>query len=269
MGHPIYHLEVICERCEVRVNLNDMPVVHLRALEEPEWFAPPVNPYLVGSENMVDISVWPVTGPDGTPVDLSEARVEVAVRRFEKGEPVAPGTGDAVLEARVHDELPPRIREAREAEEELDIPQTFFHLFDNEAVSFAAELRDTEPFDDEEALRDYAIRLRDIAGARDAAALVAEMEPKIQAYMAAYDEPRDPFYQSLSSGMRDELLAQGVRTDFERHEVELEPCCGGRVWALRRPGRAPLLQTEPDEEGSTMQIEVLVAPRDGALKVVR
>lgn len=269
MGHPIYHLDIICERCEVRVALNDMPIARLRAVTEAEWFAPPVNPYLVGSENMVEIEVHPVISPDGEPIDLAQALVDVAVRRFEKGEPVAPGTGDPVLEVAVHTELAERIREAREEEEELEIPQTFFHLFDNEAISAAAELRDAEPFDDEGALRDYAIRLRDIAGARDAAALVAEMEPKIQAYMAAYDEPREPFYDSLLGGMRDELLAQGVRTDFERDDVLLEPCCGGRLWILRRPDGGPFLQTEPDAEGSTMQMEIVVAPRDGALKIVR
>ncbi len=274
MGHPIYHIEILCERCEVRVALNDVPVGRLRSVDEPEWVAPPINPYLVGSENMLEVSVYPATPPhevgaDEAPIDLSQARIEVVVRRFEKGEPVVPGTGQPVLEVAVHDELAVRIQEARDDEEELEIPQTFFHLFDNEAVSAAPELRDADPFDDEEALRDYAIRLRDIAAARDAAALVAEMEPKIQAYMAAYDEPHQPFYDSLLAGMRDELLAQGVRTDFERGDVLLEPCSGGRLWTLRRPDGGPLLQTEPDPEGNTMQMEVVVAPREGALKVVR
>ena len=269
MPHPIHHVEMICERCEVRVKLNDMPLLRLVGSgDEAEWFAPPCNPYLVGSNNMVEVEVHPLRDENGEPSDLGEAVVELAVRRYAAGEPVAPGVGDALLEMKVHDELKERIREAAEEEEELELPQVFFYMFDNEGPSFAAELHDAEPFDDQEAVRDYAIALRDMAGARDAAGLLAEMEPKVQAYMAAYDHPRDPLVASLDEGLK-EILAVGVRTDFERAEVELEACCGGRVWAVRRPGHEPLLATEPDDDGNTMQIEVIVGPREGALKIVR
>jgi hypothetical protein len=265
MTHPIHHLEIICRGCEVRVKLNDMPIARLRAPgPDAEHFAPPINPYLVGEENVIEIEVAPLAEGD----DLGKAEIDLAVRKFAKGEAVAPGQGPAVLEVAIHDELRERIREAQENDTELDLPQTFYQSFDNEGPSFSEELLESTPFTDESALRDYAIHLRDLAAQKDADGLIAEMEPKIQAFMAAYDEPREPFYESLLSGLRDEFLPAGIDADFGRDDVMLAPACGGRLWNLTRRG-APLLQTRPDENGNTMQHDILVAPRDGALKVVR
>lgn len=266
MTFPIHHLEMICRGCVVRVKLNDMPFMHLRAPgPDAEWFAPPINPYLVGEGNVIEVEVSPLS--EGG--DLASAEVELAVRKYGKGEAVAPGQGPVVIAVAIHDELRERIRQARENEEELEIPQTFFESFDNEGPSFSEELLEGEPFTDEGALRDYAIRLRDLALAKDASGLLAEMEPKIQAFMAAYDEPREPFVESLGAGLREEFLPAGIDGDFGRDDVMLTPACGGRIWSLQRPGGAPLLQTRPDDAGNTMQHEILVGPREGTLKVVR
>lgn len=270
MGHPIYHLDVRVERCRARLSLNDVPVASLDAKgDQPEWFAPPINPYLVGSDNMLTIEVYPTTTELGEPIDVSEARVEVAVVRVEKGGTVAPGEGDRVLEASTDPELAERIAQAREDEEELEIPQTFFQLFDNEAVSFSPELRDAEPFTDEGALRDYAVTLRDLVRARDASGLATELEPKVQAYASAYDDSADVIRDSLVSALRDQILPAGPVTRFERDDVQLESHAGGRVWELRQPDGRPLVASDPDEDGGTYQIPILVAARDGVLKVVR
>jgi hypothetical protein len=270
MGTPIHHLEVICLGCEVRLKLNDLPLMRLVAPgPDAEWYAPPINPYLVGEGNVVELEVRPLLDADGNPIDLGRARIELGVRKFEKGDAVAPGTGTPVLDVNVHEELQQRIAEAKERDEELEMPQSFFHVFDNEGPSFSAELMESEPFTDENALRDYAIRLRDLAAARDADALLAEMEPKIQAYMVAYEEPRELFVESLGTGLRTEFLQANVITDFAKGDVELESCCGGRIWHLKRPGGAPLLQTAPDDAGNTMQFEIYAGPRDGAPRVVR
>jgi hypothetical protein len=275
-GLRLHHLEVICQGCRVRVRLNDMPFADLVAddPDQPEWYAPPANPFLVGADNVVEVAVEPLGAPDDPRDALEAAEIELAVRHFAKGDPVAPGAGDALLEVRVHDELRAHIREAREREArgedgELELPQTFFYVFDNDRPDFSAEISDAEPYDDEAALRDYAIQLRDLAVAGDAAGLVAEMEPKIQAYVTAYEEPRDFFRDHLLEGLRDEFLPSGIEAGFERDDVELEPCCGGRIWALYRPGRQPLLQTPPTPEGSTKQLQILVAPREGGPKIVR
>lgn len=276
-GLRIHHLETICDGCRVSVRLNDLPMMALVAddPDQPEWYAPPANPYLVGSDNTVEVSVMPLGEPEDPRDALEKAEIEVAVRHFGKGEAVAPGSGPTVFSAAVHEELRERIQESREREaegdeeEEFELPQTFVFLFDTEGPEFAAELRDAEPHDDEAALRDYAIHIRDISAAGNATDLVAEMEPKLQAYAHAYDETRDAFHANLFPGLRDEFLPLGIEAAFERDDVELESCCGGRVWALRRPGGLPLLQTPPTEEGDTSQMEIFVAPREGELRIVR
>ncbi len=270
MGHPIYHLDLRVERCRARVSLNDVPVATLEANgDQPEWFAPPINPYLVGADNELAVEIYPAVTPEGEPIELSEARVELAVMRVEKGRAVAPGEGDRVMEWTSEAELAERIDQAREDEEELEIPQTFVMIFDNEAVDFAAELRDAPPFDDEQALRDYAVVLRDLVGARDAGGLAAEMEPKVQAYARAYDDSADLIRDSLVSVLRDQILPAGPVTGFEAADVQLESHAGGRVWEMRQPDGRPLVASDPDPDGSTYQIPIYVSLRDGALKVVR
>ncbi|MBZ0118211.1 MAG: hypothetical protein K8H88_14510 [Sandaracinaceae bacterium] len=270
MGHPIYHLETKIEHCSVRIRLNDLTVVTLATTgDQPEWFAPPLNPYLVGEENMLEIDVTPIPNQDGSPGDFSKVVVEGAVRRYEKGEPVAPGSGPVALELAVMAELPQRLEDARDRGEEPEIPQVFYFVFDNEGPDFSQELGEADPYADEAALRDYAIRLRDLMRARDASALATEMQPKVQAYAAAYDDDAGRIGESLREVLQAHYVPRGLETEFERDDVELVACCGGRLWELRRPGGLPLMQTPADADGGTMQIPILVAPRDGTLRVVR
>lgn len=269
MTHPIHHLECKIERCSLRVRLNDVPVVELLAAGQPQWFAPPINLYLIGEENMLELEVAPAPKDDGSPGDFGDASVEGAVRVYGKGDAVAPGEGPLVTELTVMAELATRIQEARDRDEELEVPQTFVFVFDSAGPSFEAELIEGDPYADEGALRDYAIRLRDAMRSADTAGLTAEMEPKVQAYAIAYDDSADRIRQSLGEALQREYLPLGFETEFERDDVELAPIAGGRLWELRRPGARPLVQTAPDAEGNTMQIPIVVAPRDGALRVVR
>lgn len=275
----LHHVEVVAQGCVVEVLLNDMPMALVTGSDPAQaaHFAPPANPYLCAADNVLEIRVSPLEESDDARIPLADAEVEVNVPCVAKGDPVAPGAGPFQFRATVHDELRQRIAESREREAEgedpdFDVPAVFFHLFDACAEApppdFSPELRDADPYDDPEALRDYAIHLRDLARAGDAAGLSAEMEPKVLAYAAAYDEAPEPIRDSLLEVLRSDLLPLGIQP-FEREEVVLVSCCGGRVWWLRRDGDAPLLQTPPTEEGATRQLEVLVALRDGELKVVR
>lgn len=270
MSHPIYHLDMRVTKCVVTFSVNDMPLGELSSQgPNAESFAPPMNPYLVGSSNMLQIEVIPVVGLDLEHVDLGEAQIEVAIVRAMKGDPVAPGEGDQVAVYSFGDELRARIAQAKEDEEELELPQRFFEIFDNEAVDFASEVRDGEPFDDEAALRDYAVVIRDLVASSNAAGLAAEMEPKVQAYATAYAEDGALIRASLVESLTAEIFPAGCVTDFTRDEVQLEPLCGGRIWEIRRPNGRPLVSSDPGEDGGSFQIPILVAPRDGVLKVVR
>lgn len=270
MRFPIHHLETKAERCHVRVRLNDVPVVELTAGgEQPEWFAPPINLYLLAGGNWIEVEVSPLPRGDGSPGDFRGVEVDGAVRVYGKGDAVAPGEGPVLLELPVTRELARRLEDAAERDEELVVPQTFRFTFDSEGPDCTAELIRGEPLPGEGALRDYAMKLRDLARAGDVQGLLAEMEPKVQAYAAAYDEDAEAIRRSLQGVLQTEYAPRGFVTDFEREDVELVPFAGGRLCELRRPGGEPLLQTPPDADESTLQIPVVVGSRGGTLRVVR
>lgn len=264
VGFPLYHLETKIERCTVHIKLNDITIVELTAGDTPEWFAPPLNPYLVGSGNVVTIDVFPA--PE---MDLGRAEVTAIVRRYEKGDAVAPGNGPVVVELTVMPELAARIADARENEVELEIPQSFLYVFDNEGPAFGAELNDAAPIADEGALRDYAIQIRDLMSARNAAGLFDQMGPKVSAYALAFDDDPNRIAQGLMDVLTREYAPRGFETDFERDDVELIAHAGGRIWELRRPGRKPLIQTPPDAEESTYQVPAYVGLTADGLRIVR
>jgi hypothetical protein len=136
-------------------------------------------------------------------------------------------------------------------------------------VSFAAELGQAPPIADSDALRDYAMVLRDLLRAGDLDRLAAELAPKVAAYALAYDHDAGAIDASLRALLRNDYFARGVDTSFERADVELVSSAGGRLWELCRPGGKPFIQTPADADGSTMQMAVVVGCVDGALRVLR
>ena len=275
MSHPIHHLEVKIERCTLRARVNDVPLIDLRASIQVEYFAPPINPYLVGEGNMVELELFPLLRDDGTYEDFSEVEASGAVRVFGKGDPVGPGEGRVIVELTVMAELAQRIADARAREIELetpqplDVPQVFFFPFDNEGPAFEAELEEAPPLDDEQALRDYGMRLRDLLVAGDVSGLADEMAPKFEAFAIAYDDDAARIEASVREVFRDDYLPSGFETDFTRDELELEPAAGGRLWTISRPGGRELVRTLPASDGSTMQLAVIVGVRDEQLRIVR
>lgn len=263
MTHPIFHMELQCTKCTVDVLLNGFPVASLTPPDDqPAWFAPPINPYLSGELNIVDVTIRPVVR-GGVVSTFSDAEVAGWVRQYEKGGIVAPGEGPAVAEFGIPEELVERVRE-----EELELPQSFSFVFSNDVVDFSDELGEPAPIDDAEALRDYAIRLRDLASAGNVGALVQELGPKLDAWVRAYDEPRPLFEQSLTQELG-EMIGEGLELEFGRDEVEVLPWCGGRIWELQRRGGIPLLRTVEQPDESRSQYPIFAALRDGQLRVVR
>jgi len=265
MGHPVYHLELDVRHCRAELRLNDMPLISLTSHDPlPVTFAPPINPFLVGELNIIDVEILPLVDDAGVPTSTFwDAKIEGNVRRFEKDDIFAPGAGDVVTEFTIPDELIERVRE-----EELELPQHFSHIFSNEVIDFSGELSDAPPFHDRDALLDYAVHLRDLTAAGNVAGMLAEMDAKIQVWVAAYDET----YEAFADSLREELesfFAERPITDFERDQIELRSCCGGRLWELMKAPGLPLLQTGPDAAGGTTQLPIIVGLRDAALRVVR
>ncbi len=263
MGHPIYHLDLQVKRCRVEVRINDFPVAELTSIDEqPATFAPPINPYLAGELNIVDVHLYPFYDDAGAPISFFDAEVLGVVRRYEKGDIVAPNEGPEVTTFTIPKELVDHVRE-----EELDLPQSFTHVFSNDEIDFSSDLSGAPVVDDRDALVDYAIHLRDLTAASDVTGLLREFEPKLRTWVAAYDEPWDAFEESLQTELG-EFIAEGPVIDFGPDAIELRRHCGGRIWELRAADRA-LLSTDELDDGSRSQFDIFVGMREGALRIVR
>jgi hypothetical protein len=261
MGHPIFHLELILRSCAAELHLNGFPVISSLAAKDevPVSFAPPVNPYLAGSRNTVELTLRAAVAADGSEVPFEGADFEMNVRRFEKGDIFEPGAGEIVTVFRLsdRDELQKRIRKG-----EQKPPVTFSHPFVNEVVDFSSELLDAPPFEDAQAVIDYALHLRDLMATGDVDVLLTEYEPKMHVWVGAYAKP----YQDLADNTRKGLLKfihAHPDLDFDRADLLVRPYCGGRIWGLHR--RDDWMFTRND----TGWIAIFVSPREGALRVVR
>ena len=276
MALLIHHIEFFTKRCEMRATLNGVPIAHVVAADAKtaDHFAPPINPYLIGEGNVLEVSISTIQiGPEEF-TEWEEAKVDTAVRTFEKGGIiVAGGGGPAITEADFAPELAERIEAAKEEEEEedqvLEAPQSFLHIFDNQEMSFADELLDTDPYEDEDSLLDYAEQIRDIFAARNVDAFMDEVRPKCEVWSVAYEESVDFFMDEIRNGLSSEFMGAEPMTDFVRDDIFLRPVAGGRMWSLERKPGLPLIQTTPDELEQFMQFRIIVALRDGALRIVR
>ncbi|MCA9604080.1 MAG: hypothetical protein KC619_00675 [Myxococcales bacterium] len=271
MTLKIHHLELFTQRCEIAATLNGVPIANVRSTDRhTDHFAPPVNPFLIGEGNVLEVSISPAPLEDGETTEWAEAKVEAAVRVFDKGGIVVPGGGGpAITEVDFAPELAERIAQAEEDDVELEAPQSFLHIFDNEGVSFASELLDAEPFDDQDALLDYAIHIRDLFAASDVDGFLAEIGPKCDVWSIAYEEPADFFRDQIRTGLETEFLPARPIVDFERADVYLRPIAGGRMWSLEKNPGLPLIQTPLNDEEQRMQFRIVAALRDGQLRIVR
>lgn len=266
MGHPIYHLEITVERCAVRVRINDVPVMELASESDiPTRFAPPINLYLVGDLNLLDVEILPVP-LNGTNAlsTFGDAAVRGAIVQYEKGDIVSPSSGTLVTEIQIPDDLRERVRE-----EELELPQTFTIIFANEVVDFSEELGNASPVTDREAILDYGLHLRDLLAAGDVSGLVDEMGPKLRAFSVAYEETEETMTDALRDYLGREFIPAQPVVDFDREQLDAHPRAGGRIWEIQRAPALPLFETVPDDNGATRQIPVVVSMRDGQLRVVR
>jgi len=259
-GPYVHQLQLAVAGARAEVRLNGFP---LGEASSGSSFSAPVNPYLAGKRNALEIVVDAAPGPDGKPLPLRDVRVEATVRRFVQGAIVEPGAGEVVTQY-----VAPATAVAELASGKRKPPLTLTHPFSNQGPDFSAELLDTAPFADEAALRDYAMKLRGLAEKRDVDALLVEFGPKVRAYAAAYAKPEATFWDGLRGAIA-RIVEQKPDLAYGRDDVEPRACSGGRVWELRRKGGLPLLRTVPDSDGKVAQLRVFVAPRDGALRVVR
>ena len=138
------------------------------------------------------------------------------------------------------------------------------------AAGFRGRLVEAEPAD-REAVLDYAVRLRDMAAARDLDGLYRAFRPKEDDYNLAYpDDVEDP-RASVEENF-EAMFESGLLLDFDREDVEPVSYNGGRVWELT----VPRASTDEDaffltegKDGYIYDQRVDVGLVDGELRVVR
>jgi hypothetical protein len=258
---PIYHLSLTVRSCQARLLLNGFPLMSLSSTDDtPDSFAPPINPYLAGKRNTVEIEIRPAVRDDGTEVPLTKADFEMDVREYHKGGIVEPGGGKLVTKF----SMPASVRRRLKKGKKLKQPLKFTHRFANGGgIDFSAELLDASPFTDREAVVNYAMHLRDIIAKGDVDGLMAEYEPKGRTWMAAYGKSHELLAGNTRKGLV-KFIKRKPELTFGPNDVIVQPWCGGRIWELRRKGRKEFLQT-PDGGW----LKAFVGLRNGELRVVR
>lgn len=257
MSFPIYHLDIMLSGCRGSVVLNGFPLLEPRRYPEPQAFTRPLNPYLVG-DNELRVEIDALT-EDPRLTSRPGIVVEGSVRRLAKGDIAGAGAGAVVVALDVDNEVRTRA-----------LPWSLSWRFPTgDAPSFGEQLCDAEATRDRQALRDYAIELRDMVARGDGDGLLAQMQPKIHAFARAYDEPAEAVRDDVRETLVQGLIAAEPEIDFSPDEVEAVPWCRERIWELRRRGGLRLLRAAPDADGGRLQLRVCVGVHQGALRIVR
>lgn len=243
MAPQFFYLQVTAVDCDVTCLLNGFPVYEVRA-EGELVNQVPVNLYLIGKNNKLDITLKPHAGKQG--------RVEASPYLYDAGDVVS--SDDAQPDRRV-------FTLETSGEEKRSV-----FSFDNERFDYAHVLVDAPVVSDENALRAYAATLIRSIQAKDVESLLKEMHPKVRDYAASFSAPEEALNESLR-GQLAEMLGNANLRKASAEEITFTPYCDGRVWALRINPDVPFFYIKDEE--SEMALEVFVGMQEGRLKIVR
>jgi hypothetical protein len=255
---PIYHLEITVGGCALLALLNGFPVVS-RVGEDVAIEAPPVNPFLVGQGNTLVMEVSASPGSSADSADLSGVTLVVKVKAYEPGDIVAPESGEAIAAYDLA-EAPPESR--------TGLPLTATLTFETEGPSFRPLLLEGPVLESADAVRDYALRLRDLVRAKSVRELQAEFAPKLRDYVTAYSLGDVDAAGAFAEFLTAEFIPAGPVLDFDRSDLGIKLWCGGRIAEVTL-GEGELLAARADSEGSRYTLPVYVGRVDGQLRVVR
>ncbi len=267
---PIYHLEITAGGCVLLALLNGFPIFS-RACDGVAIEAPPVNDLLVGQGNalILEASALPGSGaepgrapgdPSGGPSgDLPGVTLIAKVKAYERGDIVAPESGEVIA---AYDLA------AAPADGRQGLPLKAVLSFDTAGPSFRALLLEGPVLESVDAVRDYALHLRDLMRSQSLSELKVEFAPKLKDHVAAYALGDIDAAGAFADYLASEFFPARPVLDFERSDLTVKLWCGGRIAEVTL-GEAELLATRPDAEGSRYVMPVYVAQVEGRLRVVR
>lgn len=243
MGPQFFYLQVTAVDCEVKCLLNGFPVYEINA-EGELTNQIPVNLYLIGKNNELEVTVKPHTG--------KQSRVDASAYLYGASDVVS--TDDAQADRKVFT-----------VEASGEEKQGVF-VFDNEKFNFANVLAGAPVIGDEKVLRAYAAELIESIRKKDVGKLLTEMQPKIRDYAASFSAPEEALKESLK-GQLTEMLGNASLKKASAEDITFTPYCDGRIWALRIKPNIPFLYIKEDD--SEMTLEIFVGMDGDRLKIVR
>ncbi len=270
----------------------------------------PMNALLIGTDNSVTVIVKPTTVPAGDPPKsgkladadsvrpstVADAEVSVAIDKVtsgtvtpEGGETLAEKTLEEVVEKKEEalqkefleklESAPPEKKKAlADREEELtrvELPVEMELTFDSEDVpSFRERFVEAPVIEDTSVLKDFAIRLRDLAKNKSTRRLFELSNPKFQIYATAYPSQSKSEQDDLESFLEvfeEKYYGRSPFLEFDREDLVLKKWAGGRVWEIN-VDRGEALEDSfflSRLDGEVWTMDIFVGKVDGELKVVR
>lgn len=258
----IYHVRIQAWDCAVRVVINGMEIARSDG-KIPVFIAPPINPYLTGRNNRLQIILSP---PERMPyLDALDAsalvRGDVAVFREDETVGASHG-GERVATIDVSASTLSFVGQ-KEATYEVSFPAKgdVFKWLSRQAPQIYNE--------DWNLLLDYAVRVHGLAAKGDDSVILSECTVRTRDYAVAYAVSIPAMTVEFAAELR-ELLA-GQIEPMPRSDVQIIPHCDGRVCELARWKRRPLITAVMEQAGETVRasMRVFVGKIDGAICIVR
>ncbi|PQJ33895.1 hypothetical protein BSZ35_04115 [Salinibacter sp. 10B] len=293
-----YYLELSTGGGSFNIALNGRP--YLRATSAGgEAKSTPANVDLVGGNNELHIVAGPTMKSDSSGLTTPEdARLTGAVTLYREGQLTGTQAGKEIMTFNLQDTIEARREEKRQAflermesappekkreladrEEELtsvSFPIEMTVRFDSpKTPSFAEHLTEAPVIEDTAALKDYAVKLRNLMRRQDSRGLYEELKVKNRDYNEAYYNSDG--YEWWQKRFQD-FYESGLRTDFEREDIGLRPQLGGRLWEVYVENGEPDEPWDPTgrkffktrgENGTISSMRVIVGRVDGELCIVR
>ena len=261
----MYYLEISANTCTCTIIINGLGIEELDA-KKVGSVQYPCNTELIGKSNKVETIVMPASLDKAT---LDKIDVTGVVKRYADDGFIGPESGEAVASFSL-DQTIAMIKENPLVNIADMVPFTLTCVFDSEdAPSLENRLLHSQPIENPEILKEWAMKFRMLLEKRDIDGLFELYEPKLVDYDIAYPQQKEPDNRVwFTNWMKNKIFPQNPITTFSRDIVETKKWCEGRIWEIYLKGGLPLWRTE-GLDGKRTSVQVYVGLVDGKIKIVR
>ena len=265
-----YYIGITGNACTADIIINGLSVAELKA-KNGGSIQYPCNTELVGASNKVEIIIS-LASIDLTILD--RLNCDGTIKRYGVDEFVGPESGTIINQFTLHpkiEELKAKIKaDPLSVDLSSEFPVTLTVEFDStDAPSFAERLNESEPLEDTELLKDWAMDFKQHLINQDIKAMYALYEPKVLDYDIAYPDQKEPDNEQwFANWMKNKIFPQTPFTEFDRDDIVAVKWCEGRIWELKLKDGSPLWTTFGKDDMRSL-IQVYVGKDNGEIKIVR